>query len=168
MRPVTYRPKGAAAEDHESQRGAGIEAKDNFRGFGPHTAAGLHGNLTSAEYRSLGGPPLAPRGASSRVITNLLTGYAARAPAATGTRTVLVAEVVSTKGVPFLPITSTGRGGCRSAISGASDPPASRRPERPGGVGGSRSGRRSRRHEGGQQARFPPAPDSAIPAGDRS
>ena len=45
-----------------------------FGGSGP-LAAGLHNNLTSAEYRQLGGPPLAPRGRYSRVITNLLTDH---------------------------------------------------------------------------------------------
>jgi hypothetical protein len=61
MAPVTYRPRGAPKRHLRRKVGA----------FNP----GAGGNLTSAEYRRLGGPPLAPRGAGSRVITNLLTGY---------------------------------------------------------------------------------------------
>lgn len=74
MAPVKYRPvptltilKPTKAQkntnDARKRRGA-------FAGFGP-AAAGLHNNLSSAEYRRLDGPPLAPRGAFSRVITNL-------------------------------------------------------------------------------------------------
>jgi hypothetical protein len=61
MVPVTYRPRGAPKRHLRRKVGA----------FNP----GGSGNLTSAEYRRLGGPPLAPRGTGSRVTTNLLTGY---------------------------------------------------------------------------------------------
>jgi hypothetical protein len=65
--PVTYRPKGPALSgNRKSDRG--------YKGFGP-SAAGLHGNLSSSEYRRLSGPPLAPRGANSRVITNFFTRH---------------------------------------------------------------------------------------------
>lgn len=36
---------------------------------------GVGGNLTTAEYRQLTGPRLAPRGEGSRVITNLMSGH---------------------------------------------------------------------------------------------
>ena len=44
--------------------------KGMFAGIGSWTTA-PHNNLTSAQYRLLGGPPLAPRDQFSRVITNL-------------------------------------------------------------------------------------------------
>jgi hypothetical protein len=73
LAPVTYRPIGKPLRLTRDQKN-GI--KGNRRGvsagFGPW-AAGLHNNLTHAEYERLGGPPLAPRGAYSRVITNFKT-----------------------------------------------------------------------------------------------
>jgi len=54
-------------QHHSKRRGI-------FAGHGP-AASGLHNNLTSAEYRKLTGPRLAPRRQFSRVITNLLTGH---------------------------------------------------------------------------------------------
>jgi hypothetical protein len=104
MKPVTYRPKGAPTKAKKSgPRGI-------FAGHGPH-AAGLHNNLTSAEYRKLSGPPLAPRGSSSRVITNLFTQHG-RDPAGRNAWFAEGAwfEVVSTKGVQFLPFHFNGQG----------------------------------------------------------
>jgi hypothetical protein len=46
--------------------------RGDFFGFGP-AVSGLNNNLTSAEYRRLDGPPLAPRRQFSRVITNFET-----------------------------------------------------------------------------------------------
>jgi hypothetical protein len=106
--PVTYRPLGKAKGTTPAQRNVANARlrKSSFAGFGMH-AAGLHNNLTPAEYRRLGGPPLAPRGASSRVITNLLTGYQ-RTAAATWEAYGYWNEVVSTAGVPFLMAHFTG------------------------------------------------------------
>ena len=53
------------------RRGEKASAKKGmFAGIGSWTTA-PHNNLTSAQYRLLGGPPLAPRDQFSRVITNL-------------------------------------------------------------------------------------------------
>src|SRR6202034_3051404 len=71
-----------------------------FAGFGLH-ASGLHNNLTAAEYKLLGGPPLAPRGAFSRVITNFMTDWA-KLRDGLWQVTFWWEDVVSTKGVPFL------------------------------------------------------------------
>lgn len=74
MVPVTYRPAPTLTirRPSASQKNTNDARKrrGEFGGFGPH-AAGLHNNLTGTEYRRLAGPPLAPRGAFSRVITNL-------------------------------------------------------------------------------------------------
>jgi hypothetical protein len=78
-------------------------------GHGPY-AAGLHDNLTSWQYRQLSGPRLAPRGEASRVIKNLHTEV--RHDPATDTWEAIGAwaEVVSTRGVPFLPFHFDGDG----------------------------------------------------------
>lgn len=73
---VTYR--GSFSKTTYARRGQKFgSASGTFKGrkFGgiasgdPHA----HGNLTTAEYRRLTGPPLAPRGEQSRVITNCVT-----------------------------------------------------------------------------------------------
>lgn len=102
MRPVAYRPKRKVEKLSDQQRNGakGRSKRGRFGGFGP-MAAGLHNNLTRQEYEALSGPPLAPRGQFSRVITNLRTGFAKVQPnvwEATG----LWFEVVSTKGRKFL------------------------------------------------------------------
>lgn len=101
MLGVTYRPVGKAKRLTPTQRNNAKGRRGVFSGYGP-AAAGLNNNLTSREYRSLAGPPLAPRGAASRVITNLRTDY----EHATGS-TIWDAygfwfQVVDTKGRPFL------------------------------------------------------------------
>lgn len=107
--PVTYRPRGEAinirsreADSKRLRNGArGNARKGNLAGRGP-MAAGLHNNLSHAEYLRLAGPPLAPRGAFSRVITNLVTGqvknYATKLHKAIGGWK----GVVSVKGFAFL------------------------------------------------------------------
>lgn len=90
LAPVTYRPKGPPAKPRKSA----------FKGFGPYSG-GLHGNLSSAEYRQLGGPPLAPRGAYSRVITNYRTDYA-RLRVGYWQVTYWWEDVVDYRGNPFL------------------------------------------------------------------
>jgi hypothetical protein len=103
MIAVRYRPKGptvgirakSAARFRNNATGKG-----RFGGFGPH-AAGLHNNLRKSEYEQLTGPPLAPRGVFSRVITNFGTSVVQMSP----TEWEVVggwSEVVSTRGVAFL------------------------------------------------------------------
>jgi hypothetical protein len=97
MAPVTYRPKGPPARHARRKVGA----------FNP----GVGGNLSSSEYRRLGGPPLAPRGTGSRVITNLLTGYEGPPTGAPTWAAIGYWEgVVSPKGNPFLRHHFTGAG----------------------------------------------------------
>lgn len=103
MTPVTYRPKpGAkgrltAAQRNDPKKGA---RRGAFAGLGAHPA-GTNNNLTSAEYRRLAGPPLAPRGAFSRVITNLRLRFG-RVSATAWEAVGYWDEVVSAKGVAFL------------------------------------------------------------------
>lgn len=104
MAPVKYRPKGEAVKTTAAQRnGAKANATKSgvFGGLGRH-AAGLNNNLTPAEYRKLSGPPLAPRGAFSRVITNLQTDYAPSSDGTIWTAWGAWVDVVSAKGVKFL------------------------------------------------------------------
>lgn len=102
MIPVTYRPVGKAQKLTASQRNTSNNRarKGAFSGYGP-AAAGLHNNLSKAEYRKLGGPALAPRGAFSRTITNLRTAYE-RASSHVWDAYGMWFEVVGTSGVPFL------------------------------------------------------------------
>jgi hypothetical protein len=76
--------------------------RGEFFGHGP-AISGLNNNLTSAEYRRLDGPPLAPRRQFSRVITNFKT--TSFQPEEHGYWIVKGAwkEVVSTTGYHFLP-----------------------------------------------------------------
>ncbi len=70
--PVTYRPKPPGPlKPTKAQRG-GRRANAYQGAHNP----GIGGNLTHAEYQLLDGPPLAPRGQFSRVITNLQPGFA--------------------------------------------------------------------------------------------
>ena len=108
--PVTYRPIGAPVKTTKSQRlGRKGSERGVFGGHGPQ-ASGLHNNLTSAEYRRLGGPPLAPRGVFSRVITNLRTEWD-HPSETTWTADGVWREVVSTKGDKFLRYHFHGIGG---------------------------------------------------------
>ncbi len=93
MRPVTYRPKPAA-----KTWGKAKQAKHLAGATSP-----AHNNLTSAQYRRLAGPPLAPRGAHSRVITNLLTGSGWDSAERVWFAEGAWFDVVSRRGVPFLP-----------------------------------------------------------------
>lgn len=103
MIPVTYRPLVYSPHTRltptKAQRGG---AKANARrGAFLGLGAAAYGNLTSAEYRMLGGPPLAPRGQFSRVVTNLLTDHGRDANGqwyAMG----YWDEVLSNAGIPFL------------------------------------------------------------------
>ncbi len=106
MEHVRYRPvkakSGKGAKLTAAQRNGESPRRKRgvFAGLGP-VASGLNNNLTSAEYRKLDGPPLAPRGAFSRVITNLVTGYEVLA---SGMYSAYGAwnQVVNSKGRKFL------------------------------------------------------------------
>jgi hypothetical protein len=103
MRPVTYRPIGHAQKKlSPNQRNlvAAKKRRGKYAGIGNHPA-GENNNLTSAEYRRLTGPPLAPRGAFSRVITNFLTRFG-RLANGTWEAVGYWNEVVSKDGVAFL------------------------------------------------------------------
>ena len=108
MAPVTYRPVGPkkshikinSAKAANLRNGVKPRGRGVFAGFGP-AAAGLHNNLTPGEYRKLTGPPLAPRGMFSRVITNLQTTFV-RESSSKWFAVGAWIDVVSTKGVAFL------------------------------------------------------------------
>lgn len=102
MIPVKYRPKPPGPLKPDKRQRGNLRAnarKGHFLGLGPRVS-GLHGNLSSAEYRLLGGPPLAPRDQFSRVITNLYTAHGRDGQAwyAMG----YWEQVVNEDGVPFL------------------------------------------------------------------
>jgi hypothetical protein len=105
---VTYRPiksgpvKPAKRQVNNDRRGV-------FAGMGP-AAAGLNNNLSSYEYRRLGGPPLAPRGPASRIITNLVTDSDSTAVDGVWTAFGFWKEIVSTKGYHFMPDLWAGKG----------------------------------------------------------
>jgi hypothetical protein len=88
LQPVTYRPKSVRRIDYKLLS---------------------NNNLTSSHYRSLAGPPLAPRGMQSRIVTNYRT---ASAELSDGRWTAIGAweDVLSTKGVSFLRYHFTGSG----------------------------------------------------------
>ena len=99
---VTYRPKGPPVTQwtRNDQKRHLAGALSIRRGARVEETA--HNNLTSAQYRKLTGPPLAPRGRGSRVHTNLRTeqGY----DSSRGVFYVVAAwfDIVSRKGVPFI------------------------------------------------------------------
>ena len=77
-------------------------SKHGSTGFGPY-AVGLHDNLTTGQYMNLTGPRLAPRGERSRSIKNLET-ETRHDPAKNRWEAVGAwRQVVSVKGVYFLP-----------------------------------------------------------------
>jgi hypothetical protein len=99
MARVTYR-NGRARKGVKFRTGKSKgKTTGIFKGQGP-LASGLHGNLTSTEYKALTGPPLAPRGIQSRTIANFQLAWSA-----TREQAVVVGrwgDVVSVKGFPFL------------------------------------------------------------------
>jgi hypothetical protein len=68
-----------------------------------------YNNLTSSHYRTLDGPPLAPRGAGSRIVTNFRT---ASAELSDGRWSVVGAweDIFSPTGIPFLSFHFRGEG----------------------------------------------------------
>jgi hypothetical protein len=87
-------------------------------GIGPSLVE-RNNNLTTKEYRILGGPPLAPRDQFSRVITNFKTTYTGP-PYGIPNWQVIGAweEVVSTKGVSFLRYHFEGIGQAKRDLRG--------------------------------------------------
>jgi hypothetical protein len=107
FRPVTYRPRGVVPG---KTKGQGRGARGRFlgnRGVGP-ALQDASGNLTSAAYRKLAGPPLAPRGKSSRIIANFATrsGFDGR----NWTAEAALIDVVDRKGRPFMQYHFDGAG----------------------------------------------------------
>jgi hypothetical protein len=90
LAPVTYRPVGP-----------GKEPSNRIGKFQPLVLANF-GSLTTSEYRRLAGPPLAPRGKQSRVVTNLLTEYGRGSQAGTWEAFGYWDQVFSRGGMPFL------------------------------------------------------------------
>lgn len=119
LKSVTYRPKpegrtafpghnGGAQPTKARSGGAFGLPSGAFKGPKSATHAGTarNGNLTSAQYRRLDGPPLAPRYDKSRVITNYTTVSDAPPGGWDGHTLTVVgfwAEVVDVQGRPFLP-----------------------------------------------------------------
>lgn len=103
MLPVTYRPEPGSKGRLTAGQRNNVSAKKRrgaYAGIGSHPA-GTNNNLTSAEYRLLKGPPLAPRSGFSRVITNLLTRFG-RTTKGVWEAVGYWNEVVNTKGDTFL------------------------------------------------------------------
>jgi hypothetical protein len=113
MVPVMYRPKtpGGVKLTVEQRLGQAPNTKrGRYSSFGS-IANGLNNNLTSAQYRLLNGPALAPRGQFSRVITNLLTDYDdSKRLQGKWEAWGYWDGVVSVKGVPFLAFHFDGEG----------------------------------------------------------
>lgn len=68
-----------------------------------------HNNLTSSHYRTLGGPPLAPRGLGSRTITNFRTA-SAKLPSGTWAVVGAWEGIADVGGRPFIGAHFEGRG----------------------------------------------------------
>ena len=93
MAPVTYRTGAVKTKVNARSGGKFGSVAGSFKG-------GSNGNLSPAQYRRLTGPPTAPRGEDSRVITNLVTRHGRRGA-------IYFAEgkwdnVVDAHGKPFL------------------------------------------------------------------
>jgi hypothetical protein len=107
MPPLKYRT-GAGKATRKRKAGMYGTATAAKTGAGLF-ASGLHDNLTRAEYEALTGPRLAPRKEQSRVIKNLEVHWHQLGD---GVWEVVGAwfQVISTKGVPFLPFHFNGEG----------------------------------------------------------
>ena len=114
LEPVTYRPVGNPRKKLTLGERLGQKANKRRGEYGGMmTATGgllANNNLTSAAYRSLDGPPLAPRRQFSRVISNAVTGHYPNLTRP-GVHYVELAwgEVVSPKGFHFLPVHFNGQ-----------------------------------------------------------
>jgi hypothetical protein len=97
--PVMYRPKGSSLKIGKA---AGARQKLRTAFTGP-IASGFDENLTSAQYRRLSGPPTAPRGANSRVITHLYTQHGYDTSKGVYFAEGAWGDIVSRTGYKFLP-----------------------------------------------------------------
>jgi hypothetical protein len=109
--PVTYRPKapGPVKTTAVQRNNRPANRRGVFAGLGP-SAAGENNNLTPAEYRLLGGPPLAPRGPHSRIVTNLAVDSNSAPVNGVWEAWGEWVEVASTTGKYFLPYLFEGKG----------------------------------------------------------
>jgi hypothetical protein len=106
MPAVTYRPKGDRGKWGRKEQKAHLGRASHIgKGRVEETAGN---NLTSAQYRKLAGPPLAPRGKLSRVITNLYTIQGFDSSRGVFYAVGAWADVISKKGVAFLIAHFTG------------------------------------------------------------
>lgn len=106
LKPTTYRGSTVAKPRRKRQSLATVRG-----GIQPYQAGSdaMNGNLTTSEYRKLAGPPLAPRGVSSRVVRNFVTRSGLRSDGtwfAEGT----VIDMEDRKGRPFLHFHFDGAG----------------------------------------------------------
>ena len=109
-----FNARGQAFSNMESAGGitfanlSGLPSGQGFKG-------GTGGNATTSQYKKMSGPPLAPRGPASRVISNYIT------EAVVETNTVGVEggwnDVVSKTGVPFLPFHFNGATSSRATFA---------------------------------------------------
>jgi hypothetical protein len=126
MAPVTYRPVSAKT-GKPVKKGIALtvaqrlgQSPSKGRGRSSRIGSGVehtNNNLTTAEYRLLGGPPLAPRKQFSRVITN----YQQEVVQVSDTVWEVVGawiNVLSKKGVPFLTFHFNGVGQKRRDLRG--------------------------------------------------
>jgi hypothetical protein len=126
MAPVTYRPvsaktgklvkKGVALTLEQRLGQSPKKSRGSYSRIGSDIQR-ANNNLTSAEYRLLGGPPLAPRKQFSRVITNYqqeARQIGSRAWEVVGAWV----NVLSRKGVPFLTYHFNGIGQQRRDLRG--------------------------------------------------
>jgi hypothetical protein len=126
MAPVIYRPVSAKT-GKPTKKGIALTVAQRLgqspgkgRGRSSRIGSGTehtNNNLTSAEYRLLGGPPLAPRKQFSRVITN----YQQKPAQISDTVWEVVGSwvnVLSVKGVPFLTFHFNGIGQKRRDLRG--------------------------------------------------
>jgi len=104
--PVTYRPdRKKKAITWSKGRQRGMKKKSAYTGMFEESA---YNNLSHQQYRLLSGPALAPRGLSSRLITNYRTAHGH-----SGKRWFAVGawfDIVSGKGKPFMLGHFTGSG----------------------------------------------------------
>lgn len=104
MPPLKYRNGVGAPTKGRKGTAKGVVAVGAHQG-------GTGANLSTAEYKKLTGPRLAPRGAASRVIANLHTG-SGRDPGAANRWFAMGAwlDVVTKKGEELLPFHFLGKG----------------------------------------------------------
>ncbi|MGZ3299319.1 MAG: hypothetical protein ACXWPK_00210 [Isosphaeraceae bacterium] len=110
---VTYRPVGQARKKLTLGERLGQKSNKRRGEYGGVMAAGggllANNNLTSAAYRQLDGPPLAPRRQFSRVISNATTGnYPDLVRHGVYYVELAWSDVVSPNGFHFLPVHFNG------------------------------------------------------------